>query len=227
MPGSATITGLRNDFGQDSKDTFCRSNPFRQLGAPFQDVLTDTLSLARQLNGSIGRTFKLDGYLFHDICILIGYRLIHISPLGGPRPVASVENALHLGLMSFMTTFMAGLDRKIPHPRLLSELARAAIQKYRDEDPETQELLLWISFMHAVTIFRQAHNLWLISRITEISLDLGLHTWDDACRTLFKFPWVKSLHNKPGEAIWKISRIHSIISPVSQNHTPASTTDLR
>lgn len=221
------MTSLHNAFRQDLKHQFCRSHLFEQLGADVQDVLIDLLSLSWQLNGSSGRTAKLDSSLFHEICILIGYRLVDISPLRGPRPVSRLENALHLGLMAFMTTFMAGLNRRVPHFHLLPKLARAAARGIVAEDTETRELLLWISFIQAVTIFEQADELWLLPIIKEITLNLGLHTWDDVCQTLFKFPWVKPLHNKPGEVIWQRSRFHDDSPSSIQHDKPPSTTNFR
>jgi hypothetical protein len=105
------------------------------------------MSLAWLLNSSPGHGTKLDGYTFHDILILIGYRLIQICPLSGPRPASHLEGTLHLGLTAFMTTFMLGLGRKVPEFTLLSQLTRSAAQEHFDEDEESQEVLLWMLFI--------------------------------------------------------------------------------
>ena len=165
------------------------------------------MSLALLLNSAEHKK-KLDGYTFHDILILMGYRLIHISPLLGPRLASRIENALHLGLTAFMTTFLLGLGLTVPEFPLLSKLARSAAQGNFDEDKENQEVLLWVFFIGRASIFREADDVWLIPRVTGTMLALGLHTWEDLSRTLSKFPWVSALHNKPGQTLWHRSRSH-------------------
>jgi hypothetical protein len=171
--------------------------------ADLQDILVDIMSLTGLLNGSGGHGTKLDGHTFHDILILIGYRLIRISPLCGLRPASPLQNVFYLGLTAFMATFLLALGRKLPEFPLLSILARSAVQGYpRDEDEESQEVILWILFIGRDSIFMQPDDAWLIPTVTGTILALGLHTWEDVRRTLSKFPWVNALHDKPGQALW-------------------------
>ncbi|KAF4637287.1 hypothetical protein G7Y89_g799 [Cudoniella acicularis] len=199
VPGSATISWLRSRFKQDQKGQVYDSKFFNLLSPDLKEVLIDIMGLAWQLNG---HGTKLDGYTYHDILILIGYRLLYIGSLGDPRPSNRLENALHLGLLAFFTTLLLGFGREFPEFPLLSKLTRSAAQGHLEEYYQNQDFFLWALFMGRISTLGQPDDRWLILRITETCLGLGLHTWENTCRTLSKFPWINSLHDKAGEALW-------------------------
>ncbi|KAH7027629.1 uncharacterized protein B0I36DRAFT_141083 [Microdochium trichocladiopsis] len=43
---------------------------------------------------------------------------------------------------------------------------------------------------------------WLLPQIHELSQDLGLEDWPAVLAVLGEFPWVRSLHDKQGQALW-------------------------
>jgi hypothetical protein len=179
------------------------------------------MNLSRMLNDRADDGTKLDGYTYHNCLILIGYRLLHISPLGGPRHSSPLENVFGLGLMAFMTTFLHGLNGRIPVFARLSELARSAIRGHFDEE-ENLELLLWTLFIGRAAIFSQLDDSWLVPK-TQITIQaLDLHTWEHVCQTLSKFPWVNALHGKPGQALWRKSTPGDNYPIESQSHLSPS-----
>ncbi|TVY48307.1 hypothetical protein LOCC1_G001955 [Lachnellula occidentalis] len=174
-----------------------------QFSAELLDLLIDITDFAWHLNDSSAEQRpKLKFYAFHDIILLLGYRFIHISPLGRPCLTSCLENALHLGLGAFIMTFLGGIDRKIADAPLLSELARSAAQGEFNDTPESQEVLLWILFIGAASIFKQADDIWLIPKTAHTIHVLGLCTWEDVAEKLARFPWVDALHSKVGQALW-------------------------
>lgn len=163
------------------------------------------MSLAWLLNDRSGRGAKLDGYTYHDIIILIGYRLVLISPFNSPRPSNTLENDLHLGCLAFLTTLLLGFGRKFPHFPLLAKHFSLAVRESLGRHEKHQEFYFWTLFIGAVATVENANDHCLMSRVSEISLALGLSSWEDINRTLSKFPWINSLHNNAGKALWNRS----------------------
>jgi len=170
--------------------------------------LIDIISLARLFNSNTGVGSQLNGYTFHDTIIFLGYNLVRTSSLANPRSACRLNYTVHLGLMAFLTTFLLGFCCKRQEFMLLSELARSAAQGDLDEDEQSREVLLWTLFIGGVTIFSPLDDIWLIPRIVETTLSLGLTDWGDVSQTLSNFPWVNNLHDRPGEVLWQRSRCH-------------------
>lgn len=100
-----------------------------QLGIELHNALLEATALAGQLNDAVASsTSKVNLYTFNANIILLGYRIISISSLSQSHQLTRIENAIHLGLSIFVTTFMNGLDRKIPRMPFMSELLRALIK---------------------------------------------------------------------------------------------------
>ncbi|KIX04844.1 uncharacterized protein Z518_05715 [Rhinocladiella mackenziei CBS 650.93] len=206
VPGHEIISSLREESLREYPVRDSRI--FRRLNVDFQDVLFDVLSLAWLLNATSKHANRLDGFLLHETITLLGYRIIHLSPLGGSRPVERLENKLHLGLITFVATFLLSITRKLPEFCLLSRLLRSAAQEDLEEDEENQEVLLWTLFLGRASIFKKSDDSWLIPRMTEITSALGYSNWKDISRTLRKFPWVNALHDRPGQALWQKTVAH-------------------
>ena len=193
---------LRREDG-DEKLPVLYSWLLRQLGVDLQNLLIEITDLAWLVNDASAKDRpKFSAFPFHDKLLLLGYRLIHTSPLGGPRPISHVEDMVHLGLTAFIITFLRGFDRQIPNIPILSDLARAAAQENFENEQENQEVLLWTLFIGAASIFRQSDDAWLIPKTARAIHALDLYTWEDVVRTLLKFPWVNAVHDKAGQALW-------------------------
>ncbi len=157
----------------------------------------DIACLAGLLNdANAGRQPNLNTRAFHGTLLLLGYRLIYFSPLGGPRPAYHLENAVHLGLVAFMMPFMHRFDVKIPDSPLLSRLIHSAVQGAFGIEKDTQEVLLWIMLVGGASVLTQPKDRWLISLISHTMHTLRLHTWEDVARTMVRYPWIDAFHNK-------------------------------
>jgi hypothetical protein len=180
--------------------TIRNSQIFRQLSTNLQSVLMDITHLAWVLNDAHTHQIpKICAYAFHETLLLLGYDLIRISPLSGPRPTSHLDNVVHLGLTAFIMTFFRGLDSRISGIHLLSDLARSAIQEHFDSKREYQELLLWLLFIKGASIFKQMDDPWSIAKISETMQTLDLNTWEDVAETVSNFPWVGAIHDKAGQ----------------------------
>ncbi|KAF2669202.1 hypothetical protein BT63DRAFT_413660 [Microthyrium microscopicum] len=178
---------------------------FRQLSADLQRVLIDVTHLAWVLNDAHANHIpKVCGFTFHETILLLGYDLIRISPLGGPRPTSHVDNVVHLGLTAFIMTLLQGLDGRISGIDILSDLAHSAIQQHMDGEREHQELLLWLLFIKGAATFGLQDSL-PVAKIAELMHTLSLHTWEDVASALSDFPWVNTVHDKAGKWYYAVS----------------------
>jgi hypothetical protein len=206
VASSTAMLGLPKDLrrGDETPNLpALNSRLLRLLSADLRNLLTDITDLAWLVNNVNAKDGpNLSGFPFHDNLLLLGYRLIYTSPLGGPRPVSQVENVVHLGLTAFVITFLRGFDRKLPDIRILSDLTRSAAQGNFDDKQENQELLLWILFIGATSIFREPDDAWLVPKTIQAIHALDICTWDDLVRTLMIFPWVNTIHGEAGQALW-------------------------
>ncbi|KAF7909553.1 uncharacterized protein EAF01_003271 [Botrytis porri] len=93
-------------------------------------LLVDTVQFAWFLNEVVVRRAPpLNSHKLHNTLLFLGDRLLSMCPLGGFRPKNSLENTNHLGLASFVSKFMRGLDGKVPINLLLTSLLRSSTQE--------------------------------------------------------------------------------------------------
>lgn len=172
----------------------------KHLGTDLHDVLLEATALARRLNdAAVSNTSKINLYTFNANMILLGYRVVSISSLIQSYQLSRLENAIHLGLAIFVTTFMNGLDRKIPHMPFMSELLRALVKFGFHDD---QSVLLWLLFLGNATILDHSDHDWLVPMVATTALELGLHSWGEVLQVLMKLPWVNALYNRSSQSLW-------------------------
>jgi hypothetical protein len=151
---------------------------------------------------------KLNCGAFHSDLLVIGYRLGNMYTLGGCRPKCPIENAIHLGLTAFLVTFLPGLDHRIAHNDLLSNLLLDVAQGLADDVLDIQEMLLWMLYIGAASSSQLgAHPTW-ISKSKDIIDTLKLRTWEQVKDILAKCPWVNAVHDTAGKALWHQSHIN-------------------
>jgi hypothetical protein len=195
---------------------------FKELNVDLREILLDITNFAQLINiASAGIRPKLNAQSFHEIILMLGYRLVQISPLSERRPTCGSENAIHLGLMAFIMTFFPGLDGMLGDMPLLYKLARSAAEDTLGNERENQEIILWVLFMGGASIFGQADDVWLVPRTVQTLQALDLHTWEDVYQTLVKLPWVSTVHDKAGETQWHkaTSCIGHPIGPISERYS--------
>ncbi|KAL5001254.1 hypothetical protein BDV10DRAFT_13563 [Aspergillus recurvatus] len=183
------------------------------LRASLWTAFSDTRSLAGLLNDAgAGYRQKLSAEEFHNTIMLLGYCLLHISPLDvSSEPDACFklgmsphEEAIHLGLIAFLVTFLRGLDHRIADKPLLSHRLRLAIEKLLSsvEGGEVSKIikrvLIWTLFVGAVVVFKPSDDEWLIPTTNTAMNTLGLSSWKDVKQALAGFPWVDAVHDRTG-----------------------------
>lgn len=93
-------------------------------------------------------------------------------PLGGPRLVNLLENAIHLGLMAFLPTFIRGLDGKVSNNTLLAGLVMSSSKALSQDMHVNSEVLPWLLFIGKASVFGDADDdTWLAQEIS-----LTMHT---------------------------------------------------
>ncbi|TGO74848.1 hypothetical protein BELL_0252g00120 [Botrytis elliptica] len=197
----------------ESNDTFCTSEGRNldfyknkaiscalvslPLSTELLVLLVDTISFTLLLNDAVvGRAPPLGGHKLHNTLLFLGYRLLTMYPLGDCRPKNPLENAIHLGLASFISTFMRGLDGKVPVNPLLASLLRSSTHELSKSKFESPEAFLWLLLMGKASIFESLDDTWLASDIRQTMQVLNLQGHTDVQRKLESFPWVYALHDK-------------------------------
>lgn len=180
-----------------------RSN---QSGISFSDVTANVTHFASLLNRCAKIDRKIDQRDFNNSIMMLGYRLIHVSPLNGPRPTNAVDDMLHFGLAAFLTSFLLEIGARPQGFPLLTHTTCAAIEIHSEQSVQYREILLWSLFVGASSTFRCLDDRWLIARVTDTMVSLDLNTWEDVSRTVSKFPWVNSVHDQSGQSLWQKTR---------------------
>ncbi|KAI1469246.1 uncharacterized protein F4812DRAFT_323434 [Daldinia caldariorum] len=201
LPDTATIDWLRERFGASRVSALLASPLFMQLSPDMQEIWIDVMSHASFLNENENNGIKMDGYKYHDTLILIGYRLVHIRPLD-KGPGISLENDIHTGLLMLMTNFFLSILHRVPDLPLLRQRIEALVLEKLIGGKEEEEVLLWILFMAGITIPGLPEDEHFMRRISEVTISLDLQSWDDVRQILSKFPWIKAIHERPGNTLW-------------------------
>ena len=173
----------------------------RYLCTDLHNALLEATALAGQLNdAAASNTPKVNLYTFNANIILLGYQVVSISSLSQSYQLSRIENAIHLGLAIFVTTFMNGLDRKIPRMPFMSELLRALV-KFGFQDDSA--VLLWLLFLGNATVLDPSDHDWLVPMVATTALDLGLHSWSEVLKLLVRLPWINALYDRSSESLWQ------------------------
>lgn len=175
----------------------------KHLNTCLQTVFSDMNSLARLMNDACaGRRPRIKPYIFLDTVILLGYRLLQVSPLSGPRSFSCLENAVHVGLAVYLMAFLRGLDMKVTNIPLIANLARSVAQDHVGSERVDREVILWMLFVGRASAFGEADDKWLIPKMAETMRCLGIDSWEGVSRVLATFPWVSDIHGRSAQALW-------------------------
>ncbi|GAW13426.1 hypothetical protein ANO14919_028120 [Xylariales sp. No.14919] len=216
VPGKATLNRLHEKYRGAKADSPCLLTPIACANKDLLGVLEDVCTLAWLVNDDDVHGVRIDDYDFHDVLLLVGYRLLDVRPLNTPIEASDkIELLLHLGLVALMTKFFFTLGLKPPNVVLLNHcIVSAALERCYDAGEE-QELLLWLLFTGKVSVLTGAdEDIWLIPKISQIANQLDLGTWSLVSRTLQKFPWVGAFANDTAQTLWdQVCSLNSFDSP--------------
>ncbi|KAI0534211.1 hypothetical protein GGR58DRAFT_67898 [Xylaria digitata] len=198
IPGKATLDWLREKYRGARADFPYSLALIACVGENLRSVLEDIYALAWLVNDGAVHGVRVDEYDFHDILLLVGYRLLEVRPLNTPIETSEKpELLLHLGLTTLMIKFFA-LGLKPPNVDLLNRCIVLASLEQHYNVREEQELLLWLLFTGKASVFTGVdEDIWLVPKISQIATQLDLSTWDRVSRTLQKFPWVGTFRMMP------------------------------
>ncbi|KAI1803530.1 hypothetical protein F4811DRAFT_562433 [Daldinia bambusicola] len=202
LPSTATIDWLRKRFGTSRMSALLTLPLFMRLNPHMREIWIDIMNLTSFLNESDNDGIKMDGYEYHDTLILIGYRLVHIRPLDKDSCDGWKENSIHLGLLMLMANFFLSILHQLPDLPLLRQRIEALVLEEFIGDKEEEEVLLWILFMAGITIPQLTEDGHFMRRISKVTISLNLQIWDDVHQILSKFPWIKAIHERPGNTLW-------------------------
>ncbi|KFZ02795.1 hypothetical protein V502_11511 [Pseudogymnoascus sp. VKM F-4520 (FW-2644)] len=175
----------------------------KHLSTSLQTIFIDMNSLARLMNDAgAGHRPRIKPYIFLDTVILLGYRLLQVSPLSGSRPFSLLENAVHIGLAVYLMAFLRGLDMKATNIPLIADLARSVAQDHVGSERVDRDVILWILFVGRASAFGEADDEWLIPKMAETMRSLGIDSWEGVSSVLATFPWVSDIHGKSAQAHW-------------------------
>lgn len=174
------------------------------LRADLYDILLDIISICSFFNDN---PFKmtLDLTLFLECQTSICYRLLRFHGLGSPWPdQTGIAPAYHTGLTIFMMTMFLQYDRRrMLDYSLISACLWHALEGDVVNQPQHQELALWLMILGGVWISGEGNVKSLRPRIRATADRLRLESWEDVRGCLGKYPWIQSIHDEPGRALWK------------------------
>ncbi|KAI0876216.1 hypothetical protein GGS24DRAFT_248330 [Hypoxylon argillaceum] len=213
VPGKVTLDWLREKHKETGVDFLDTRNIISCVDENLRRVFEDISTLAWLVNDSAVHGIKVDDYDFHDVLLLLGYRLLNVRPLNTPiESTNKLEPLLHLGLVALIDMFFLPLGLK-PDGALLTRCIASATLEQHYDDKNSQELLLWLLFTGKTSVLRAPDDdIWLMPKISHTASQLGLSTWHHVSQTLEKFPWVKVFANDAAQRLW--NKIHSFSSPL-------------
>ncbi|KAI0973203.1 hypothetical protein F4678DRAFT_20777 [Xylaria arbuscula] len=204
IPGKAALDWLRAKYRATRSES-----PYAQtLAIPANEeirtVFEDMCVLAWLVNDSAVHGVTVNDYDFHNILLLIGYRLLNVQPLNTPIEARdTLELLLHLGLVALMTKFFFTMGLKPPDVHLLYRYIVSAALEQQYASRDEQEHLLWLLFTGKSTLLINVDDdIWLVPEISKVAAQLGLSTWDQVSRILQKFPWVRTFSNDTAQTLW-------------------------
>ncbi|KAL7967506.1 hypothetical protein HDV63DRAFT_406726 [Trichoderma sp. SZMC 28014] len=179
------------------------SQRFReQFGTELCGLWDNVAVLSTLVNeASAGKRSKLPTVEFLRSHVWLGHRLLKYAPLSSFRSLNHVQNIAHLGLLTIISSFLCGLDRRVTENSVLSQMIRR--EASLEPDDEDQGLLLWLLFLGAAVILQDpSHDAWVIPKTWKTMQKLQVNTWNEIIGILSKFPWINDYYEKESLALY-------------------------
>lgn len=157
-------------------------------------------ALCHRVNeATAGHGPKFQPTAFHITYTWLGHNLISYCSLQKADTLKRSERIAYLGIVCIITSFLCGLDWRVPENPLLSRLIRKEAQApfYIDFSDSGEEFRLWLLFIGAaVNLQDSSHDDWLVPATQKCLAGLNLKRWDRTRSIINKYPWVDDLYNK-------------------------------
>jgi len=176
---------------------------FRDFPSGLSQLIVDVTDLSHLLNRSPAGP-RLEPYAFQATMISLFNRLIQFRFLKSQPATDAMEDAVHLGLMAFMTTLLLFFGRRQQLPyELLSKRLITSLQKIRDSCPDELPVALWLLIVGSISVFDQVGKAWSAEEIKTIARDMAVESWDSLRGAIGRFPWIRALHDQRARIFWE------------------------
>ncbi|TRX96054.1 hypothetical protein FHL15_003196 [Xylaria flabelliformis] len=201
--GKDTLNWLHEKY-RENRAVSSDTSAFIVCDPDLRRVYEDISMLAWLVDDNAIHGIRVDDYDFHNLLLLVGYRLLKVRLLNSSiKSVNKLELLLHLGLAALMSRFFATLGVKALDVLLLRRCIISAILEKHYDNKEEQELVLWLLLIAKTSVFRdEDEDIWLIPKVSQVTTQLGLSTWDHVSTTTRKFPWVRLFSDDMAQTLW-------------------------
>lgn len=136
--------------------------------------------------------------LIVDTMAAVMYRLLRMRFDAG-----SVDQAVRHGLLAFVYhVFLQWQDIRLPY-RSFPEAYKAYIVRLLEEDGASPQLMLWLLFIGAISIWDVSAEPWLMDGLREYAERCRVRKWKDAHAILKEIAWVPVLDEEAGRQLYE------------------------
>ncbi|KAK6522976.1 hypothetical protein TWF281_002403 [Arthrobotrys megalospora] len=186
-----------------SYEAFITTTNAQIYNIEIQSVFRDLLSVSRFINMMGTTAQKLEPFMFQEILISVGYRLMHIFPLDRVTSLGATENACQLAFLAMVSTMLIKKSHsRLPYP-FLAGLFHDAITRLDDNPMVDDNFLFWLLFMGAISVFEIKDEDWLRLKLRKSISKMELGSWQDVKNILGNYPWIIFFHDDPGLEVWE------------------------
>lgn len=170
------------------------------FGPEMVSIWDQVSALCRRVNeATTGHGPKFQPTEFHITYTWLGHNLISYCSLHKANALKRADRIAHLGIVCIVTSFLCGLDWRVPENPLLSRLIREEAQTPFNIDfsDSGEEFRLWLLFLGAsVNLQDSSHDEWLVPATRQCLAGLNLKRWDRTKSVITKYPWVEESYSK-------------------------------
>ncbi|KAL2373783.1 hypothetical protein BDBG_02104 [Blastomyces gilchristii SLH14081] len=176
-----------------------------QLDPKLLNIWADIREFSRAANKADETGVKMSKSLVSQFSTSIPYRLLHLQfdPL-------SLPELLRLCMLAYVKNLLVkirSVGRKMASLANKLEVALRAQQFFPETSCEMAELLLWSTFVAAISIFDNFDAGWLQVLMVQTISTLGLGTWTEVRGVVKRFLWIDMIFDQPGMQVFEwISR---------------------
>lgn len=182
-----------------------------ELDPILQRILQDANEVTRLLNKDASG-LGMEPVAIQEFIVSVGYRLVRVHTLNGPPLENKLAGAYHIGLIAFITTlFLQSGGRHFLRYKLVARCLESVIERRLSLDEEDQDIMLWLLFIGGISVLTEEENdSWLLLRITSVVQMADVKSWTQLQQRLAQFPWISSIHDEPGAALWRTAMARAI-----------------
>lgn len=180
---------------------------FETVPAELQQIIMEIFQLTDCLNNN-SFSPRLEPFSYQATLLSFWYRLIPYRPLNDTGSVDLIEDAVHLGMISFMiTTLLQFGRRKILAYPFVAERMKGTLARLLSNTSADKALTIWLFFVGGLSVLDKKDQEWAAGNIRKIAHEMGINSWVRVRELLGRFPWINTLHDESARALWKSAPI--------------------